>query len=74
MRLHDVVVSRRGVSIDGLKVVCEQSGPTARECAPGVWLVWVPLFASRVVLAGDVHDPDAGCPVYDRLCAEVGCG
>lgn len=71
MRLHNITITPRGVTIDGVPLIVREDGPRIEPVGAGVSIVHLPVFASTVTLQGDTHDPDEPTPIYDQLMDET---
>nr|DAL41044.1 MAG TPA_asm: hypothetical protein [Caudoviricetes sp.] len=71
MRLHNITITPRSVTIDGQRLTVEESGPRIDPIGAGVSIVHLPVIARTVTLQGDTHDPDEPTPIYDQLVEET---
>jgi|GEM_PF-1844611 len=71
MRLHNITITPKHVTIDGQKLIIHKDGPHIEQPVPGLSIVHIPVFASTVTVSGDTHDPDEPTPIYDQLIAET---
>ena len=70
MRLHNITITPRGVTIDGQRLTVLEDGPSVEPFGP-VQIVHIPVIAEHVTLSGDTHDPDEPTPIYDQLMDET---
>lgn len=66
MRLHNVTITPRSVTIDGLPLTVHENGPNWEHLGEGAHIVHIPVLARLVTLHGDTHDPDEPTPIYDQ--------
>lgn len=67
MRLHNITITPRSVTLDGAPLIVREDGPHIEPVGAGVSIVHLPVIARTVTLQGDTHDPDEPTPVYDKL-------
>lgn len=67
MRLHNITITPRGATIDGIPLIVREDGPHIEPTGLDVSIVHLPVIARTVTLQGDTHDPDEPTPVYDKL-------
>lgn len=67
MRLHNINITPRSVTLDGLPLTVREDGPIIEPIGLDVSIVHLPVIARTVTLQGDTHDPDEPTPVYDKL-------
>lgn len=72
MRLHHITITPRSVTIDGIPLTVDETGPRVEQIDPDypLSIVHIPIIAEHVTLQGDTHDPDEPTPIYDQLIAE----
>lgn len=66
MRLHNITITPRSVTLDGVPIIVHEDGPRIDPIGAGVNIVHIPVFARTVTLQGDAHDPDEPTPIYDQ--------
>lgn len=66
MRLHNITITPRGVTLDGVPLIVSEDGPRIEPVGAGVSIVHLPVIARTVTVAGDTHDPDEPTPIYDQ--------
>ena len=71
MRLHNVTVTPRSVTLDGLSLTVHENGPNWEHLGEGAHIVHIPVLARLVTLHGDTHNSDEPTPIYDQLIAET---
>ena len=67
MRLHNVTITPRSTTLDGLPLTVHENGPNWEHLGEGIHIVHLPVLARLVTLQGDTHGPDEPTPVYDKL-------
>ena len=67
MRLHNVTITPRSVTLDGVPLIVREDGPRIDPIGAGVSIVHIPVIARTVTVAGDTHNPDEPTPIYDQL-------
>lgn len=71
MRLHNITITPRSITLDGIPLIVREDGPRIEPVGAGVSIVHLPVIARTVTVAGDTHDPDEPTPIYDQLIAET---
>lgn len=71
MRLHNVTITPRSVTIDGVPLTVREDGPTIEPIGLDVSIVHIPVVARTAIISGDTHDPDEPTPIYDQLMDET---
>lgn len=71
MRLHNITITPRSVTLDGLPLTVHENGPNWEHLGEGAHIVHIPVLARLVTLHGDTHDPDEPTPIYDQLMDET---
>lgn len=71
MRLHNITITPRGVTLDGVPLTIREDGPIIEPIGLDVSIVHVPVVARTAIVAGDTHDPDEPTPIYDQLMDET---
>ena len=66
MRLHNITITPRSVTLDGVPLTVREDGPSVEPLGP-VQIVHIPVIAEHVTLQGDTHDLDEPTPIYDQL-------
>lgn len=66
MRLHNITITPRSVTLDGVPLTVHEDGPSVEPFGP-VQIVRIPVIAELATLQGDTHHPDEPTPVYDKL-------
>lgn len=69
MRLHNITITPRSITLDGVPLIVHEAGPRVEQVDPAypLSIVHLPVIANTVTLQGDTHDPDEPTPVYDKL-------
>lgn len=67
MRLHNVTITPRGVTLDGQRLTVLEDIPLIEPIGLDVSIVHLPVIAEHVTLQGDTHNPDEPTPIYDQL-------
>lgn len=67
MRLHEINISPRSITIDGIPLLHSDAAPTVETLAPDLHLVHLTVYASRIQLDGDTHHNPEPTPIYDQL-------
>ena len=70
MRLHNVTITPRGVTLDDVPLTVHEDGPSIESFGP-VQIVHIPVIAEDVTLQGDNHHSDEPTPIYDQLMDET---
>ena len=70
-RLHQAQISRRQLTVDGLKLTVDEDVHIER-LAPDLQLLKVNIYCQEIILNGDTHDLDEPTPIWDALIAERG--
>lgn len=70
MKLHNVTITPRSVTIDGVPLTVRKDGPIIETIGLDMSVVHIPVIARNVTLQGDTHDPDEPTPIYDQLMDE----
>ena len=71
MRLHNVTITPRGVTLDGQRLTVLEDIPLIEPIGLDVSIVHLPVIAEHVTLQGDTHNPDEPTPIYDQLMDET---
>ena len=71
MRLHNITITPRGVTLDGQRLTVLEDIPLIEPIGLDVSIVHLPVIARTVTVAGDTHDPDEPTPIYDQLMDET---
>lgn len=71
MRLHNVTVTPRSVTLDGIPLTVHENGPNWEHLGEGAHIVHIPVLARPVTLHVDPHHSDEPTPIYDQLIAET---
>ena len=71
MRLHNITITPRSVTIDGMPLTVREGGPIIEPIGLDVSIVHIPVIARTVTVEGDTHDPDEPTPIYDQLMDET---
>ena len=67
MRLHNITITPRGVTLDGQRLTVLEDIPLIEPIGLDMSIVHLPVIAEHVTIAGDTHDPDEPTPLYDQL-------
>lgn len=67
MRLHNVTITPRSVTLDGQRLTVLEDIPLIEPIGLNMSIVHLPVIARTVTVAGDNHDPDEPTPIYDQL-------
>lgn len=67
MRLHNITITPRSVTLDGVPLIVHEDGPRIDPTGAGVSIVHLPVIAQNVTLQGDNHQLDEPTPTYDQL-------
>ena len=71
MRLHNITITPRSVTLDGQRLTVLEDIPLIEPIGLDVSIVHIPVVARTVTVAGDTHDPDEPTPIYDQLMDET---
>ena len=71
MRLHNITITPRSVTLDGVPLIVHEDGPRIDPTGAGVSIVHLPVIAQNVTLHGDNHHSDEPTPIYDQLMDET---
>lgn len=71
MRLHNVTITPRSVTLDGQRLTVLEDIPLIEPIGLDMSIVHLPVVARTVTVAGDTHDPDEPTPIYDQLMDET---
>ena len=66
MRLHNITITPRIVTLDGLPLTVHENGPNWEHLGEGIHIVHLPVIARNVTLHGDNHQLDEPTPIYDQ--------
>ena len=66
MRLHNITITPRSVTLDGLPLTVHENGPNWEHLGEGAHIVHIPVIARTAIISGDTHDPDEPTPIYDQ--------
>ena len=70
MKLHNVTITPRSVTIDGVPLTVRKDGPIIEPIGLDLSIVHVPVVAHTAIVSGDTHDTDEPAPIYEQLIAE----
>lgn len=71
MRLHNITITPRGVTLDGQRLTVLEDIPIIEPIGLDVSIVHLPVIAGHVTVQGDTHDPDEPTSLYDQLMDET---
>lgn len=67
MRPHEINISPRSITLDGIPLLHSDEAPTVETLAPGIHRVRLTVYADRIQLDGDSHSNHEPTPIYDQL-------
>lgn len=67
MRLHEINISPRSITIDGIPLLHSDEAPTVETLAPDLHLVHLTVYASRIQLDADAEIQEVMRLAYEAL-------
>lgn len=71
MRLHNITITPRSITLDGIPLTVDETGPIIEPIGLDMSIVHIPVIARTAIISGDTHDPDEPTPIYDQLMDET---